>query len=166
MPVFIVGMPRSGTTLVEQILSSHPAVAAGGERDFWRSQLASWRASRIDALAEGVLAKAAEDYRRELRAIGPQALRVTDKRVMNFKMLGLLRLAFPDARIIHCRRNPIDTCLSIFFTNLVGGHDYAWDRGDLVFAYRQYERLMNHWRRVLPADQFQRGRVRDPDRRS
>ena len=79
---------------------------------------------------------------------------MTDKRPGNFEMLGLIRLAFPDARIIHCRRNPVDTCLSIFFANFGASQDYAWDRGDLAFAYRQYERLMDHWRRVLPSDRF------------
>jgi len=154
LPVFIVGMPRSGTTLVEQILSSHPVVAAGGELPFW----AQWRFNSPDfgigALERASLSKAAEDYCAQLRQIGPEALRVTDKRPGNFEMLGLIRLAFPDARIIHCRRNPVDTCLSIFFANFGASQDYAWDRGDLAFAYRQYERLMDHWRRVLPPDRF------------
>ena len=66
----------------------------------------------------------------------------------------MLRLALPDARVIHCRRSPVDTCLSIFFANFSARQDYACDRGDLVFFYRQYERLMDHWRRVLPADRF------------
>jgi Flp pilus assembly protein TadD len=154
LPVFILGMPRSGTTLVEQILSSHPAVAAGGELPFWTDQRRGWDSSRIDAFDTGTLSNAAADYCGQLRQIGPQALRVTDKRPRNFEALGPIRLALPDARIIHCRRSPIDTCLSIFFTNFGGRLDYAWNRGDLVFAYRQYERLMDHWRRVLPADRF------------
>jgi hypothetical protein len=66
----------------------------------------------------------------------------------------MLRLALPEARIIHCRRSPVDTCLSIFFADFQTRHDYAWDRGDLAFYFRQYERLMEHWRRVLPADRF------------
>jgi tetratricopeptide (TPR) repeat protein len=154
MPVFIVGMPRSGTTLVEQILSSHPAVAAGGELTFWKDRLTNWQTSGVNALDAGVLSKAAEDYRAALRGIGPEAMRVTDKEPRNFELLWLLHLAFPNTRIIHCRRNPVDTCLSIFFTNFRGSQSYAWDRGDLAFAYRHYERLMNHWRRVLPSDRF------------
>ena len=154
LPVFIVGMPRSGTTLVEQILSSHPAVAADGELNFWGDRLRGWDASRIGAGEAGTLVKAAEDYRAELRQIGPEALRVTDKRPRNFELLWLIRLAFPDARVIHCRRSPVDTCLSIFFANFSARQDYACDRGDLVFFYRQYERLMDHWRRALPPDRF------------
>jgi tetratricopeptide (TPR) repeat protein len=150
LPVFIVGMPRSGTTLVEQILSSHPAVAAGGELTFWWERLGGARRN----FEAATLPEAAQDYRAELRAIGPQALRVTDKAPFNFEVLGLIRLALPDARVIHCRRHPVDTCLSIFFTDFRGRPDYAWDRGDLAFLYRQYERLMDHWRRVLPTDRF------------
>jgi tetratricopeptide (TPR) repeat protein len=154
IPVLIVGMPRSGTTLVEQILSSHPAVVGGGELSFWKHRGSAWRASGIGALDSGSLAKAAEDYCDELRRIGPEALRVTDKGPYNFELLGLIRVALPGARIIHCLRHPIDTCLSIFFTNFAASQDYAWDRGDLVYFYRQYRRLMDHWRRVLPADRF------------
>jgi tetratricopeptide (TPR) repeat protein len=154
LPVFIVGMPRSGTTLVEQILSSHPAVAAGGELTFWEDRLNAWSASKNRSFSSVAAFKAAEDYRALLHKIGPEARRVTDKAPANFERLWLIRLALPNARIIHCRRHPVDTCLSIFFANLWGGQDYAWDRADLVFYYRQYERLMDHWRRVLPADRF------------
>jgi tetratricopeptide (TPR) repeat protein len=154
LPVLIIGMPRSGTTLVEQILSSHPAVAAGGELPFWAQRERDWQTSGIGSLEEGKLSRVAEDYRAELRRVGPKALRVTDKRPRNFEPLGLIHLALPDARIVHCRRNPVDTCLSIFFANFAAGHEFAWDRGDLAFFYRQYERLIEHWRRVLPADRF------------
>ena len=154
LPLFIVGMPRSGTTLAEQILSSHPAVSAGGELNFWGDRLRGWVAPRIGAVEAGALAKAAEDYCAELRRIGPEALLVTDKTPRNFELLWLLRLAFPDACVIHCRRRPVDTCLSIFFKNFSARQGYACDRGDLVFFYRQYERLMDHWRRALPADRF------------
>jgi tetratricopeptide (TPR) repeat protein len=163
LPLLIVGMPRSGTTLVEQILSSHPKVAAGGELTFWADRVKEWwipsgetgrgsgerRRVGFGAVEDGALA---EDYLAELRRIGPEAMRVTDKAPHNFERLGLIRLCLPAARIIHCRRSPVDTCLSTFFTNLKGRH--AWDRADLVFQYRQYERLMRHWRAVLPADRF------------
>ena len=152
-PVFIVGMPRSGTTLIEQILSSHPAVGAGGELRFWRFWFRN--TGGVAAFPEaGAMSQAAEHYLAALRRVAPDARRVTDKETTNFELLWLLRLALPKARIIHCRRSPVDTCLSIFFTNFAGRHPYAWDRGDLVFAYRQYERLMEHWRRVLPPDHF------------
>lgn len=151
LPVFIVGMPRCGSTLLEQILSSHPAVAGGGELTFWLERFSGWNGSSANSLE---LARFAEAYFAGLRRIGPGALRVVDKELANYQILGLLRLALPDARIIHCRRNPVDTCLSIFFADFETRHDYAWDRGDLAFYFRQYERLMDHWRRVLPADRF------------
>ena len=154
LPVFIVGIPRSGSTLVEQILSSHPAVAAGGELSFWQDRFKDWQPTSFDSIEAGVVEKAASEFHARLRAIGPRALRVTDKSLFNFELLWLLRLVHPDARIIHCRRSPIDNCLAIFFTNFSRRHDYAWDRGDLVFFYRQYERLMDHWRRLLSADRF------------
>ena len=153
LPLFIVGMPRSGTTLVEQILSSHRAVSAGGELTFWKDVLVAWRGSGVNSIEFGALAKAAENYRELLRKFGP-ALRVTDKEPKNFELLWLLRLAFPDARVIHCRRHPVDTCLSIYFTHFRSSERYAWNRGDIVFFYRQYERLMEHWRRILPPDRF------------
>jgi tetratricopeptide (TPR) repeat protein len=195
LPVLIVGMPRSGTTLVEQILSSHPAVAAGGELTFWSDRISPWLAASTKAggainpdassgaeptsslhiaaevksiLGSGEasewlpsrgarveadsLIRAAEDYLALLRDIGPRALRVTDKACLNFESLGPIRFALPGARIIHCRRHPVDTCLSTFFTNFMSRR--AWDRGDIVFQYRQYERLMGHWRRALPANRF------------
>ena len=154
MPVFIVGMPRSGTTLVEQILSSHPAVAAAGELPFWKARLAGWALSATGFPDCAALSKAAEDYRALLRGIGPEALRVTDKAPTNFELLWAIRLACPDARIIHCRRHPVDTCLSIFFSNFWAHQDYACDRGDLAYFYRQYKRLMDHWRSVLPPERF------------
>ena len=154
LPVFIVGMPRSGTTLIEQILSSHPAIAAGGELPFWIDRLGDLNASPIDRVAAGGLFGAADEYLHLLRQIGPQALRVTDKAPFNFEFLGQLRLVLPNARIIHCRRRPIDTGLSIFFMNFPDHQRYAWDQGDIVFQYRQYERLMDHWRRVLAPERF------------
>jgi hypothetical protein len=154
LPVFIFGMPRSGTTLVEQILSSHPAVAAGDELPFWNEHTSGDQASRLDALDAGALAQAAEAYRALLRGIGLRARRVTDKAPGNFERLGLLHLALSGARFIHCRRHPVDTCLSIYFESFGAVEGYASNRGDLAFAYRQYERLMEHWRGVLPPDRF------------
>jgi tetratricopeptide (TPR) repeat protein len=150
LPVFIVGMPRSGTTLTEQILSSHPAVAAGGELGFWTKSVAQWGANSLRA---DKISMAAEDYLALLRTVGPSVARVTDKSPWNFQLLWVLRLAFPDARIIHCRRNSLDTCLSIYFTNFAR-QDFAWDLGDVAFQYRQYQRLTDHWRSVLPRDRF------------
>ena len=151
LPILILGMPRSGTTLVEQILSSHPDVAAAGELGFWPRRSNDLLKFGLDGAS---LAKAAEDYLALLRKIGPGAQRVTDKNPMNFEVIGSIRRAMPRARIIHCRRNPVDTCLSIYFASFASAHDYASDRGDLVFYYRQYERLMAHWRSLLTPDTF------------
>ena len=153
LPVLIVGMPRSGTTLVERIVSAHPAVAAGGELPFWSTRIRNMQIGLGPISDAAALSKAAEDYGAVLRRIDAHALRVTDKAGANFEGLGLIRLAFPDAQIIHCRRHPIDTALSIYFSNF-GGHAFANDRGDIVFFYRQYEKLMDFWRSVLRPDRF------------
>lgn len=150
-PVLVLGMPRSGTTLVERIVSSHPRVAGGGELRFWRdarARLAQAEASRRAQAACDVR----RDYLRLLRSIGPDALRVTDKMPFNFLWIGLVHLLLPRARIIHCRRNPVATCLSIYQTQFTESWGFAADRGDLVAYYRQYLRLMEHWRSVLPPD--------------
>ncbi|HME26242.1 MAG TPA: sulfotransferase [Acetobacteraceae bacterium] len=148
-PVLVLGMPRSGTTLVEQIVSSHPQAAGGGELDFWLQ-----RGQTLEAPSVTAAHALADDYRALLRRIAPDAARVTDKMPHNFQMIGLIHLAFPRARIIHCRRHPVDTCLSIYFTDFMQRKDFASDRGNLVAEYRQYERLMAHWRTVLPPDRF------------
>jgi hypothetical protein len=96
----------------------------------------------------------ANDYLATLRAFGPLAKRITDKMLSNFLLLGLVSRVFPNATLIHCRRHPIDTALSIFTTNFESNLGYTSDRGDLVFYFRQYQRLMAHWREVLPPDRF------------
>ncbi len=96
----------------------------------------------------------AGDYLAVLRGISPDAARVTDKMPFNFGLLGIIRQVFPRAAIVHCRRHPVDTCLSIFGTDFEAAIDFAGERGSLVFFYRQYLRLMAHWREVLPAERF------------
>ena len=96
----------------------------------------------------------AAEYISLLRRIGPSAARVTDKQTFNFQQLGLIHLLLPNARIIHCRRDPIDTCLSMYFTLFKGRIPFISDKGDLAFAYQQYGRIMQHWRSMLPADRF------------
>jgi hypothetical protein len=151
-PVLVLGMPRSGTTLIERILSSHPHVGGGGERAFWSKNAPAWAngARELVARADGLR----EDYLRLLRSIAPDALRVTDKTTANFLYVGLVHALFPRARIVHCRRNPVDTCLSIYATQFGQTWGFESDRGDLAAYYRQYVRLMDHWRRVLPADRL------------
>jgi hypothetical protein len=153
-PVLIVGMPRSGTTLVEQIVSSHHAVAAGGELGFWRERNRAGLGIFAADTDPDDARRLAEDYLQVLRTISPSAARVTDKLPFNFAHLGIIRQVFPRATIVHCRRHPIDTCLSNFATNFQIPYDFAGDRGSLVFFYRQYQRLMAHWRAVLPAERF------------
>jgi len=152
-PVLVLGMPRSGTTLVERILSSHPRVGGGGERGFWSNNAPAWAnvgTRELVARADGLR----EDYLCLLRSIAPDALRVTDKTTANFLYLGLVHTLFPKARIVHCRRNPVDTCLSIYATQFGQTWGFESDRGDLAAYYRQYLRLMDHWRRVLPSDRL------------
>ena len=151
-PLLVLGMPRSGTTLTERIISSHPVVAGGGELPFWPENGTPWEAERSRGVSAGPLQRLAQDYLAVLRDIGPDALRVIDKMPPNFIWIGLIHLAFPKARIIHCKRNPIDTCLSIYSTYFTARMDFASDRGDLAFFYRQYGRLMEHWRQVLPPE--------------
>ncbi|HEY5301054.1 MAG TPA: sulfotransferase [Acetobacteraceae bacterium] len=153
-PLLIVGMPRSGTTLVEQIVSSQPAIAAGDELPFWVKYAAGW--DGVDG--EGFTVEAAHGvaaaYLGLLREIGPSAARVTDKLPFNFRRLGLIHTLLPGARIIHCRRHPVDTCLSIYSILFGPKMDFVGSKADLTFFYRQYVRLTDHWRAVLPADRF------------
>jgi tetratricopeptide (TPR) repeat protein len=158
LPVFIVGMPRSGTSLVEQILSCHSDVYAAGElRDIAKLVGPIAAASKLneDGMVESPSATkdavddGAERHLQRLRELGGTAIRVTDKMPYNFLNLGLIALVFPRARIIHCVRDPIDTCLSCYFQNFRRGNFFSFDLGHAGLYYRQYERLMAHWGEVL-----------------
>ncbi len=166
-PVLITGMPRSGTTLVEQIISMHPEVEAGGELNFWNERGAMWHrggAGQPPFIAKELqgndfvdgefLAKAAADYLGVLRGIAPKAARVTDKMPFNFLWAGLIHLAFPRAVIIHCRRAAVDTALSIHQTHFHPSLAFPTGGAELVSYFHSYKRLTDHWRRVLPADRF------------
>jgi tetratricopeptide (TPR) repeat protein len=153
-PVLIIGMPRSGTTLVEQIVSSHPKVAAGGELNFWTERGAAWHRAGPGRTEAPFLRQAAADYLGLLRAIGPKAARVTDKMPFNFLWAGLIHLVFPRATIIHCRRAAIDTALSIHQTHFRPNTGFPTGGADLVEYFRSYKRLTDHWRSVLPADRL------------
>jgi tetratricopeptide (TPR) repeat protein len=160
MPVLIVGMPRSGTTLTEQILSAHPDIFGAGEHgtvaalsavadlpepDFRvRPELAS-------SMTEEVVARHAESYLAKMRALAAGGERfVTNKLPHNFQQLGLFGMLFPDAPVVHIKRDPRDNLLSIYFQNFAGYHDYAYDLKTLGYYYRLYERLMDHWLDVIP----------------
>jgi tetratricopeptide (TPR) repeat protein len=153
-PVLIIGMPRSGTTLVEQIVSMHPEVKAGDELNFWNERGEAWHRSGEAGNEMSFLAKAAADYLRVLRAIAPKAARVTDKMPFNFIWAGLIHLAFPRATIIHCRRAAVDTALSIHQTHFHPTLAFPTGGAELVAYFRSYQRLMDHWRNVLPPDRF------------
>ena len=154
LPVFIVGMPRSGTTLVEQILSSHREIGAAGELSYWTDRWREIGQSSLERLGEAERGRLADDYIALLRTAAPTARRITDKMPTNFLVLGLIHHALPGARIIHCRRNPLDTCLSLYFTPTGNPLNFTHDRADIVFYYEQYVRLMAHWRSVLPSQRF------------
>ena len=154
-PLFIAGMPRSGTSLTEQILASHPDVFGAGELHFWTKQALE----HGQALASGyhdaaLLGDIASRCEADLQRHSANALRVVDKMPGNFMHIGLIHAAFPQARILHTRRNPIATCLSIYFQAFNDQHTYATDLDDLAFYYREYHRLMAHWRAVLPPEVF------------
>jgi Flp pilus assembly protein TadD len=153
-PVLIVGMPRSGTTLTEQILSSHPAVAGAGELSFWPGRDPLLGGGLDDARLGATQSAVARDCLALLKRLAPGAVRVIDKNPYNFFCLGLFHIVFPRGRIVHCRRHPIDTCLSIVSTHLNPRGDVPFDFDDLAFYYRQYQRLMDHWRVTLQADRF------------
>jgi hypothetical protein len=153
-PVLIVGMPRSGTTLVEQIVSSHPDVAGGGELNFWNTRGPAWAQLAPGGDGTAFLSQASADYLGVLRAIGPKAARVTDKMPFNFLWAGLIHLAFPRDTIIHCRRSAIDTALSIHQTHFNPHLAFPTGGAALVAYFESYRRLTAHWRRVLPPDRF------------
>ena len=157
-PVFVIGMPRSGSTLVEQILSSHPQVHGAGElRDF--SQLMTKLAQDTGSpgservvvpLSDQATAQTlAEAHLHRLIQLGGTAARVIDKALDNFLYLGAIATLFPRAQIIHCRRGALDVCLSCYFQNFQN-LDFAWSLEDIAAYYSQYERLTAHWQQVLP----------------
>jgi tetratricopeptide (TPR) repeat protein len=152
-PLFIFGLPRSGTTLVEQMISNHPSVRAGGELSYWSDR----GVGALTALREGrpdLARSARDDYLRRLEALDGGAPRISDKTPYNFFWLGLLRLLYPRASAIHCRRDPVDTCLSIYMTHFAVATEFSSDRAHLVHYWREYQRLVSHWRVLYGASAF------------
>jgi tetratricopeptide (TPR) repeat protein len=159
LPVFIVGMPRSGTSLIEQILASHPQAFGGGESErvyfLWDAavrRLASPEAPLADALDRMTVTDANElaaDYLETIRAIRPSAARFTEKTPWNSLHLGLIALLLPRARVIHCRRDPMDTGLSCFMTDFAHGNNFSFDLASIAHFQKQTDRLMAHWKSVL-----------------
>jgi hypothetical protein len=160
-PVFIVGMPRSGTTLTETIIGAHPKVHAAGELEtvkrceremadlVFRDEGIHKNARQLSWVGVEVLAQRYLDAI-DFKTRNAAAERVTDKMPHNFQAVGFIALMFPKARIIHTRRNPFDTCLSIWQQNFNDAHSYARNLSDLGHHYAHYLDLMQHWREVLP----------------
>ena len=158
VPVFIVGMPRSGTSLVEQILDSHPDIFGAGELPDIM-QISTNISKHVGAnqrypeclqdVSSETLSGIANNYLNKLSHLNPTASRITDKMPHNFLHLGLIQLLFPSARIIHVRRNPLDTCVSIYFNEFSAEHAYAYNLKYAAEYYKQYELLMQHWDNVI-----------------
>ena len=155
-PIFIVGMPRSGTTLVEQIIASHPDVYGAGELPYI-SELARTLFTRLDTeegfpdnvklLTPSIVETMANEYIQQATINKPDCARVTDKMPHNFRLLGLIEMLFPNAKIIHCTRNPIDTCLSIYVNSFVSTHPYATNLKNAGIYYTDYyQQIMSHWK--------------------
>ena len=159
-PIFVLGMPRSGTTLVEQILASHPQVHAGGEMPFTSEVLdgldfpGGWRLGHaVGGMPAGVSPRErAETYLQRVDAHTASAghRHFTDKLPENYYNVGLITAMFPNARIIHCRRDPVDTCISCYNTLFATKHYWSYDFAALGRNYRRYWQLMQHWRTLLP----------------
>jgi tetratricopeptide (TPR) repeat protein len=176
-PIFIVGMPRSGSSLVEQIIAAHPDVCAVGETraifelaETMQQELGSEHPYPVcfGDLTEQAVESLKEEYLSRLPAEAQGFGWVTDKMLHNFMHLGLISTLFPNAVIIHCVRNPLDTCLSSFFHDFSGYHPYTYDMRSLGSHYRQYQRLMGHWKntcRLPMLDVVYEDLVSDPERR-
>jgi tetratricopeptide (TPR) repeat protein len=152
-PILIVGLPRSGTTLLERVLSSHSAVRGGGELSFWTDRGPALALGEVDRIVQQADALRA-DYLRALRQHAAEALRATDKMPFNYLWIGLVHALFPGARFIHARRDPLDTCLSIHMTPMNITSTFPSLLSDLGGYFRSYARLMDHWRRVIPAERL------------
>jgi tetratricopeptide (TPR) repeat protein len=150
-PVLLVGMPRSGTSLTEQIIASHPAAIGAGELEFWSHAVHEHEAAiKTGTLSESTRNKLAQAYLRVLQTKSGEASRIVDKAPVNSDYLGVIHSVFPKARFIYMQRDPRDTCLSCYFQKFVLSLNFTMDLSDLAYYYRQHERLMSHWRAVLP----------------
>jgi tetratricopeptide (TPR) repeat protein len=165
VPIFVLGMPRSGTTLVEQILASHPLVHGAGELKTFNDVVDTVRGPGgavvpfpefVPALEAASIRAIGAHYLAQIQALAPEASHITDKMPSNYYFAGLIHLALPNARIIHSMRDPVDTCISCFSKLFTAEQSHTYDLGELGRYYRRYQELMAHWHRVLPA-----GRILD-----
>jgi hypothetical protein len=151
LPILVVGMPRSGSSLVEQIVASHPVVSGAGEVEFWGYTLSRHATSLLHTPPDKpTRRKLAEAYLRVLTENSGSAARVVDKSLFNSEHLGIINSVFPNARVIYLRRDPIDTCLSCYFQDFPPALSFTLDLSDLAHFYREHRRLMDHWRGALP----------------
>jgi Flp pilus assembly protein TadD len=158
-PVFIVGMPRSGTSLIEQILASHPAIFGAGElralpriaHDLPKADWAGGEAypECLDSLSQRGANRLASQYLSDIESINKDATHVTDKMTENYLNLDLVELLMPGCRVIHCVRAALDTCVSCYLTDFARGNEFTMDLDHLGAYYRDYRRLMEHWKKVL-----------------
>lgn len=164
-PVFIVGMPRSGTTLAASILSNHPSVGTAGELPTI-AELVLHLPKRIGSgapypevvreITPAVASRLITEYEARLRRdVGPGVPHVIDKSPLNFRHLGFIAMLFPGARIIHCTRDPLDTCLSNYFQRFFADYAYSFDLRNIGHFYGEYARLMAHWREALPVQMIE-----------
>jgi len=158
-PIFIVGMPRSGTTLMEQVLASHSKVFGAGELETFKDAISETVNNHgilraypklAEALSKDQIRELGEFYTKGARARAPEAERIVDKMPLNFMFVGLIHQALPNARIINLRRDPLDTCVSCFSLLFTGNQPFAYDLAELGRYYRGYESVMEHWHKVLP----------------
>ena len=161
LPLLVVGMMRSGTTLAEQMLSRHSKVGAAGEQSYWANNEMTMIDLPRGAVNAARVITCAKEYLQLLASTAPGFPHVTDKNPANLQYLGSFHLAFPGARIVCTRRNAIDTALSIWMTPMHTSAEFVCDRENIVFAYREYMRLLDHWRKVIPDDRLCEVRYED-----
>jgi len=157
-PIFIIGMPRCGSTLVEQMLAMHPDVSSRGEPEAFEASLAAMNSPEEPLTLERMLGfspmqwgELGRAYLERLKGDASNTAHITDKSLTNIRLIGAIHCALPHARIIHVRRHPLDTCWSIYKSDIEGYlYDFAYNLGELGYYYRMYLRLMQHWREVLP----------------
>jgi tetratricopeptide (TPR) repeat protein len=151
LPVLVVGMPRSGTSLVEQIIASHPAAKGAGEHRFWGQAFRRHASKLLQGSPDQRLrSNLAEEYLSSLAERGGDALRVVDKSTLNSDYLGIVHSVVPNARMIYVQRDPVDTCLSCYFQDFPPSLNFTLDMSDLAHYYREHHRLISHWRKALP----------------
>jgi tetratricopeptide (TPR) repeat protein len=154
LPIMVLGMMRSGTTLVEQMLSCHPSIGGAGEQHFWGDHEPLMIDFKSSMVFGSRVRKYADEFVDLLTSIAPGVPHVIDKNPANLQVVGSLHLAFPNVRIIHTRRDALDTAISIWTTPMSTNAPFINNRESIVFAYKEYLRLMEHWRQVIPANRF------------